>query len=225
MHDSLPPEVAQLLSAVTAGARDTAWAQFVKLHHRTLLHVCQLRARDYDATMDAYAWALERLRESDCRRLRAFAADGRSTFTTWLVVVAKRLCIDFARQRYGRADARRSDDGEKARERRRLVDLAAEELDLGSIPDPSERTPESDFDAATLRETLREIIAALSPQDRLLLALRFEDGLTAERIAPVLNMPSVFHVYRRLSHVLAGLRERLENTQVSNRAASLRSIK
>ncbi|HEY2377882.1 MAG TPA: sigma-70 family RNA polymerase sigma factor [Gemmatimonadaceae bacterium] len=225
MAQNRPPELAQLLEATDARTREAKWAQFLELHHRTLLHVCRLRARDYDATMDAYTWVLERLRENDCRRLRAYAADGRSTFTTWLVVVAKRLCIDFARQRYGRADPRHPEERDKARERRRLIDLTAEELDLDTIVDPSGRTPESDFEAAALREALRESIIQLSPQDRLLLALRFEDGLTAERIAPVLNFASVFHVYRRLNHVLAELRERLGEGPSSNRATSLRSIK
>jgi DNA-directed RNA polymerase specialized sigma24 family protein len=44
--------------------------------------------------MDGYAYVLEALRSDDYRRLRAYAADGRSKFSTWLVVVARRLCLD-----------------------------------------------------------------------------------------------------------------------------------
>jgi len=44
-----------------------------------------------DGAMDAYAYVLERLRERDCARLRTYADGGPARFTTWLVVVARRL--------------------------------------------------------------------------------------------------------------------------------------
>jgi hypothetical protein len=57
---------------------------------------------DQDAVMDRYTDVLEQLRRNDCQRLRGYASDRRSKFTTWLVVVARRLCLDQHRQRYGR---------------------------------------------------------------------------------------------------------------------------
>lgn len=169
--------------------------------------------------MDAYAFILDRLRQDDCRRLRAFVADGRSSFTTWLVVVAKRLCVDFERQRYGRIERKpEATSAELEAQRRRLVDLTSAELDLASIPDPSEKTPETIFDETTMRQALREAIAELEPRDRLLLALRFEDELTAERIATTLGLASPFHVYRQLNRILATLRRRLRSLRESNPA-------
>ena len=44
--------------------------------------------------MDHYAFMLDRLQEDGFHRLRAFAGDGRGQFTTWLVVVARRLCVE-----------------------------------------------------------------------------------------------------------------------------------
>ena len=49
----------------------------------------------------------------------------------------------------------------------------------------------------------------LTPRERLLLALRFEDELSASRIASVLELPTPFHVYRYLNAVLSRLRAAL----------------
>ena len=215
-------ELSRLLDARTEAARDEAWTEFIRVHHRLLLHVARSgrRAYDADAAMDAYAFILDRLREDGFRRLRAFSADGRSTFVTWLVVVAKRLCIDFARARYGRTD-RRDDAASTDQEmmRRRLIDLASTELDLGSIADPSERTPETIFEEEALFQALRDAINELTPRERLLLVLRFEDGLTAERIASTLDMPSAFHVYRELNRIFGKLRGRLRHHKEGNPTA------
>ena len=209
MADHLPAELARLLDAGDDHAHDRAWTEFLAAYSRLVLHACRSRAQDYDGAMDAYAYVLERLREGNCRRLRAYAVDRRSAFTTWLVVVTKRLCIDLARQRFGRTEKGAADVWDRDLCRRRLVELTAEEIDLGTIPDPSEQTPETEFEAASLHETLHHAITGLDAQDRLLLALRFEDGLTAERIASILRLPTPFHVYRRLTRILGVLRERL----------------
>jgi RNA polymerase sigma factor (sigma-70 family) len=218
--DSLPTELSQLLAASTDESRDAAWARFVDIHHRLLLHVARSTARDHDAAMDAYVFILDRLREDHFRRLRTYAGVRRSTISTWLVVVAKRLCVDFARARYGRLDRGKDPAApERQQERRRLIDLACEEMDIGMVADPSERTPETEFDAAALLEALRQAISILEPRDRLLIALRFEDGLTAEKIAATLEMPSAFHVYRRLNRVLAALRRHMREMDEGNPAA------
>lgn len=220
VSDSLPAELSQLLAASTDESRDAAWAQFVETHHRLLLHVARSTARDHDAAMDAYVFILDSLREGDFRRLRTYAAVRKSTVTTWLVVVAKRLCVDFARARYGRLDrGKDTTSPERKTERRRLMDLAGEEIDIGTVADPSERTPETEYEAAALLESLRQAISVLEPRDRLLIALRFEDGLTAEKIATTLEMPSAFHVYRRLNRVLAALRRRMREMEEGNPAA------
>src|SRR5258707_5460889 len=103
MADGLPQELAQLLNASDSPTRDAAWEAFLTTHSRLLLHTARSLNRDHDAAMDGYAYVLEALRESDYRRLRAYAADGRSKFSTWLVVVTRRICLDFHRRRYGRA--------------------------------------------------------------------------------------------------------------------------
>jgi RNA polymerase sigma-70 factor (ECF subfamily) len=180
------------------------------------LHTARTLGSDYDAAMDAYAYLLEQLRRDDCRRLREYTSDSRCKFSTWLVVVARRLCLDRQRQRYGR----RQQDGpssEAARaQRRRLVDLVTEELDLSSLPDPVDTDPEAQLRARELGHALSRALNSLAPRDRLLLTLRFEDGLSASKIGRIMGFATPFHVYRRLTSILDQLRAALTGVGVSD---------
>jgi len=89
--DVNPRELRNLLDAVDAAGREAAWDVFVARHSRLLLHVARKVMPESDVAMDAYAHLLERLRRDDCRALTAYCPDGRSRFTTWLVVVAGRM--------------------------------------------------------------------------------------------------------------------------------------
>jgi RNA polymerase sigma factor (sigma-70 family) len=202
MVAALPIELSRLLAPSDTNAQDEAWAAFVAEHSRLLLSAARSVTPDHDAAMDGYAYILERLREDGCRRLRTFVPDGRSRFTTWLVVVARRLCLDQRRHRYGRA--RGDDPAEAMAARRRLLDLVAEK-------DPDEIVsigvdPEQALQVNQLHDALEAALARLAPADRVLLKLRFEDELPAREIAAVLRLPTVFHVYRRLNALLAELR-------------------
>lgn len=156
--------------------------------------------------MDAYAFVLEGLRDDGFRRLGHFDADGRSTFRTWLVVVARRLCHDFHRARYGQSREKERSDG--LRLRARLADLAGVDVDLHTIP-YDEDGPEAQLRRRQLRQALDESLQALSPEDRLLLTWRFEDEVPVREIRELTEAPSVFHVYRRLRSVLATVRAEL----------------
>jgi RNA polymerase sigma factor (sigma-70 family) len=181
---------------------DEEWAAFVAEHSRVLLNVARSVTSDHDAAMDSYAYILEQLRADDCRRLRAFVPDGRSRFTTWLVVVARRLCLDHRRQRYGRV---RDDDPAAAMAtRQRLLDFVTEK-DPDQIASNSLDAVQS-LQVRELHDVLEAALARLDPTDRLLLKLRFEDELPAREIAAVLRLPTLFHVYRRLNTLLSELR-------------------
>jgi len=58
----------------------------------------------------------------------------------------------------------------------------------------------------------------LGARDRLLVKLRFEDGLSMPEIARDLGLPSRFHAYRRLAQVLRALRDTLERIGVRDAA-------
>jgi RNA polymerase sigma factor (sigma-70 family) len=208
VHPGLPPGLSALLAARDEDARHVAWERFVAAHTALLLHTCRTLARDRDAAMDGYAFILDALREDHCHRLRAYVPDPRTRFTTWLVVVARRLLLDHHRQRYGRP--RSQDEGHRAEHaaRRRLEDLVGLELDpegaTASTPAPDAGLLRNEVQAA-----LASAMATLTPAERLILALRFEDDRPVREIARVMGEPTVFHVYRRISGVLAKLRSRL----------------
>lgn len=214
----LPRELSGLLGATDPATREAAWAAFLKAHSRLLLHTARSLGRDYDAAMDGYAYVLGQLRHDDYRRLRAYVANGRSKFTTWLVVVARRLCLDSHRQRYGRV---RDPDAERAEQqatRRRLSDLVAEQVDPATLSDPAAQNPEADLLARERRQALAVALEKLEARDLLLVRLRFEDELSAREIADVMGFPTPFHVYRRLNALTESLRRALRGSAAEEAA-------
>jgi RNA polymerase sigma factor (sigma-70 family) len=208
--DVHPQELQNLLNAESPARFEAAWDAFVGRHHRLLLHVARKVMPAAESAMDAYAHVLERLRRDNCRALRAYAPDGRSQFTTWLVVVTRRTCVDFYRQKYGRQRSEAPTDAALMERdaRRRLATFAGVDDTLAQIPD-EQGGPEHVLRNGQLHEALMRAVCALSPDDQLLLKLRFSDDLPAQRIASVMSFPTPFHVYRRLKVVCAELRRRL----------------
>ena len=201
----LPPVLSKLLTpAPGEAARDGAWHAFLAEHDRLLRHVCRSLGGDSDAEMDRYTRVLEELRSDDFRRLRSFAGDGRGRFTTWLTVVARRVCLDHERSRYGRVSPASDADARSAR--RRLADLVAVNLDPDQLGAPVTANPVARLEREETRAALLVATSELDPDDRLLLALRFAEDLSAREIAEVVGLPSPFHVYRRLNPILARLR-------------------
>ncbi len=204
-----------LLDGADPKAREAAWKTFLETHSRLLLHTARRMSRDYDAAMDAYTYLLEQLRRDDCQRLRAYASDGRSKFTTWLVVVARRLCLDHLRQRYGRATQDTVRSHAVRLVRRQLADLLTEELDPSRLTsDATADNPEMRLRRDELSGALAAAFGSLEPRDRLLLKLRFDDGLPAREIGQIMGFATPFHVYRRLNSLLERLRAQLRGCGV-----------
>jgi RNA polymerase sigma factor (sigma-70 family) len=218
-----PNALKEFLVAVGTDGEAEAWAAFVEAYSRVLLHVARSTISDRDVAMDVYAYLLERLREDAGRRLRAFAGRNGARFTTWLVVVARRLCMDWHRRHRGRVREGESAAAAEARAaRRRLAGLGN---DLGaSGPDDLERLPDEHAGAdealhrAELDSALQRALASLAPQDRLLLRLRVEDGIPAAEVARLLELPSPFHVYRRVAALTAALRQALQSQGIESAA-------
>lgn len=186
-----------------------AWKSFLETHSRLLLHTARTLGRDYDAAMDAYAYLLEQLHRDEFRRLRAYRPDGRTKFTTWLVVVTRRLCLDHFRERYGRPPAAGAQSPARA-VRRQLVDLLVDQLDPSGQGDPAAAgDPETQLLTSELSRSLSGALEELDPSDRFLLTLRFDDGLPAREISQVMGFPTPFHVYRRLNALLEQLQTTL----------------
>jgi RNA polymerase sigma factor (sigma-70 family) len=221
MPDAPPGVLVRLLAANEAAARDASWAEFVATYSRLLLHVTRSVGGEHDPAMDRYAFVLEQLGRDDFRRLRTYVADGRSEFTTWLVVVAQRLCRDHRRQRYGRVrpqGSAASVPDEERLMRRRLVDLIGAEIDLGMLADQRGDDAEATIRQGESRSALESALARLDRRDRLLIKLRFEDDLPMPEVASNLGFPTRFHAYRRLKEVLGMLRRSLESRGVGEAA-------
>ena len=207
---SIPPapeELHELLAARDADARERAWGRFVGRFSPLILHTARSVIRERDGAMDAYAVALEQLRADDCRRLRRYSEEPGAKFSTWLVVVVRRICLDHLRHRYGRTRSGESTD-ERA-PRRRLVDLVAAPLDEGNdAADPAESGADR-LEREQVAGALQVALARLEPRQRLLLVMRFEDERTAREIASLLGYPTPFHVYRAVNTALTDLRKSL----------------
>lgn len=167
--------------------------------------------RNEDDARDAYAEMLERFRASEFARLRNFTDDGRTRFTTWLVVVARRLCVDSYRRRYGRANGGEASAGQKVRHA--LYDDRRGAVDPAFLASGAE-LPDVALEERERLEALERALSALQPRDRMLLALRFKEDQTAIAIARLMGFPTPFHVYRRLNTVLGTLRQTLGHAGV-----------
>jgi RNA polymerase sigma factor (sigma-70 family) len=211
-------QLPNLLEQVEPSARDEAWTEFVQANSKLILYVARSLGGEHDDVMDRYAFVLGQLRRDDFHRLRGYGADGRGKFTTWLVVVVRRLCLDHRREKYGRL--RDADEGHQdgQRMRGRLADLISDGGELTDLVDTSAAGPEEQMRAHQLDDALGLALAALKPDDRLLLRFRFEDGLPAPEIARLMSCRSQFDVYRRLRHVLATLRTALLSKGVGDPA-------
>ena len=211
-----PIELDLVLHASDPAAREAAWEGLVARHTRLFLAVARSFRGTHDEVMERYAYILEKLYEDDCHRLRAYRLNGRARFSTWLTVAARRLCLDHHRARYGRvrATADPRETGALRAVRRRLADSVASEMDTELLPDESAASAGSMAIRQERDALVGLALAALPPEDRLLLALRFEDELSAAHIARVMGFPTPFHVYRRLTIVLAELRSSLSSRGV-----------
>lgn len=211
MGKDFPPDLAVLLDGPDPATRERAWSGFLTRYSRLLLKAAGRFGGDYDARMDRYRFLVEALAANDCRRLRSYHVQARSSLPSWLTVVARRLCVDFERTRLGRS-GRASDKsaaGELRDTRRRLADLVGGRADPDDLPGPG-RGAEEDMDETERHAVVESVLSALDPRDRLMLRLRYEDDLPVRRIASMMGFPTVFHVYRYLNVVLTRVRRQLE---------------
>jgi RNA polymerase sigma factor (sigma-70 family) len=206
------------LDAETEGVDDHTWSTFLQKYSHVLLHVARARGSSYDAVMDRYEYMLSQLRKQNYRRLRAYRTDDKAQLVTWLFVVARRLCIDYERTRYGRAKPEPEEETpsqEVARSaRRRLADLMVEQLTPEALPDSSPNPVDRVCQRET-QEALEKALGSLSSEDQLLITLRFIDNISVREVTRLLRYRSPFQVYRKLKALLARLRATLEAEGIS----------
>ena len=140
---SVPPELADLLSAADEAATTLAWDRFLDSYGDLILRTSRSVNRDHDAAMDAYTHVLERFHANHFARLRRFSGGDHDNLARWLVVVSRRMCLDLHRHRYGRT---REHTPERERlARKRLVDELWEKRKPPDLPDPGAENPEMEL--------------------------------------------------------------------------------
>lgn len=218
MPPSIPDSLRALLAAGPEADAEPAWVAFLEDHSGLLLHVARSLGGDSDAAMDRYAFMLDALRRGHFLRLRGYVEDGRSQFSTWLIVVARRLCLDHYRQQYGRPQGKGREAVERHRDRRQLTDLISDELGLDALQASPSRAPDIQAERADRTERIQQALSRIDPEDRLILKLRFEAGLSVPEVARTLHLGSAFRLYRRIDRVLADLRGYLETLGIDDAA-------
>jgi len=195
------------MSSATPADREAAWSRFVETYTPLLLRVARAVMHEYDVAMDGYTFVLGQLREGDFKRLLSYRTVTDCSFDTWLAVVARRLCLDHYRLRYGRPRTENPEAKEHHRDRKRLADLVAVAIE----PDLATTEPSAAVavEQQEILDALEAALDGLAPRDKLLLRYRFDDDLSAREIARVMRFPSVFHVYRRISVLLSTCRTAL----------------
>ncbi len=206
MSVAVPATLTELLQPAQSQGTEVAWQRFVEQYSRLMLSVARKVSNDYDVAMDNYTFILEQLRRNNFHKLRSYTADPRCKFTTWLVVVCRRVCIDAERHRSGRV--RPGSDVIALKERRSLAQKLASEPTLDTLI-ASGVAPDDYTEQREQQTRLDQCLARLEPRDRLLLELRFEHELSAAQIMTLLALPTPFHVYRRVNRLLADLRAAL----------------
>ena len=208
--DAFPEVLSGLLAASGEPERERAWARFLEAYSALLLRSACGIGTMYDEAMDRYAFVLDQLRAGNFKRLRNFQARGSARFTTWLVLVARRICLDYRRHRYGRQVQSQGAANAGARAmRRRLADLVCDQVDVAELTDDQSPGPDAVLATRERRRVIESALAGLDPRARLLLRLRFGKGLTAREIGDLMGYPSQFHVFRHLKAVLAEVRRAL----------------
>jgi RNA polymerase sigma factor (sigma-70 family) len=81
-----------------------AWEEFLEVFAPVLFRVASLFADNYDDRMDLFLHICDRLREHDMKRVRTFQRreDAPCRFSTFLIVIAKNMAVDFLRAKEGR---------------------------------------------------------------------------------------------------------------------------
>ena len=86
------------------GDHNGAWAAFDRDHRKLFLSVIRRLVSDHDQVEDAFTVVAAALSADNFARLRRYSQDdpARAAFSSWLIVVVRRLVIDWLRQAHGR---------------------------------------------------------------------------------------------------------------------------
>jgi RNA polymerase sigma factor (sigma-70 family) len=173
--------------------------------------------RDADSVSNCYLYVCEQLYRNEYRRLRRFEPGGPASFRTWLFLVARNLTLDWRRKKYGRKKplttaSHPSGLGNELlpvlRDENLSSQMALEDISAEEIPD-RRPDPESQAVSTEIQTILQNSVAHLDGPSRLLIHLRFEQGLTLEQVARIVGLVDAQTADRRIRSVLGVLRKKI----------------
>ena len=163
-------EETALIRAAQAGDRD-AFEQLVRAYDQSVLRLAMNLLRSPEDAQDVYQEAFLRV----YRNLDKFRFD--CSFHTWLYRIVTNLCLDHMRKRKVR------------KEEPTIVATADGPLDrMDSVPE--ERAggdPQRFLFSGELRKRVKEVLAELTPRERMVFELRHYQGLRLRRIGEILG--------------------------------------
>jgi RNA polymerase sigma factor (sigma-70 family) len=260
--------ISRVLEQLRSGEATDAWAEFLQDYSPVVLQVIRLLESEHDSIADCYLFVCEQLSRNRFRRLCKFEPEGKASFSTWLRVVVRNLCLDWRRHEFGRHRVFESVKNLAALDqqvfqclfrrglsvsetfltlRPAFPDLREEQIEaiqvrLNSLLTPRQRwllrteRPEILREPATSegegeglheqlpdsrpdpekwaaiqqeQEALAKAVKKLPAADRLLVRLRYEQGLTLEKVAELTGLKDAQTADRRIRSILDFLREEL----------------
>jgi RNA polymerase sigma-70 factor (ECF subfamily) len=192
MPPTLPPQDAESDSALVLRVRKGDHAAFAVLVSRHLPAVYTFCVRILNNADEAQDVAQETFLKA-WRHLGRF--DTKKSFRTWLFAIAKNTATDALRKRRSVSfSALQKTDRDDSFE-----DTLAD----------TEPLPEELFARASLARDVQQALQQLPPRDRMILSLRYEEELSFEDIADVMEIPAntIRSLHRR---ALIQLREKLQ---------------
>lgn len=94
--------ISELLLGLSGPSAGDFWTKFLEQFSPVLRQVIVISVHDAEAQADCFVFVCEKFAANGFRRLRKFRCGGKASFVTWLRVVTRNLCLDWARKNLGR---------------------------------------------------------------------------------------------------------------------------
>lgn len=161
-----------------------AWDMFVERYSglihgaiRSVLNRYAARDSSQERVRDLFQQVFVALCEDDCRRLASFGGKRGASLATWLRVVVSRLVIDDLRKTRPPTASLQNEQDEQA----------GAGASFANPRDPKPLPPEL-MQSQEARAFLAEELAGLKPRERLIMQLRFGEGLSGRETAAAMGI-------------------------------------
>lgn len=191
MNGTAEADEATWIRAAQRGDQD-AFGQLVRAYDQNVLRLAMNLLRNAEDAHDVYQEAFLRV----YRNLHSFRFD--SSFHTWLYRIVTNLCLDLLRKRKVRREEPTSagaGDGPK------------DTFDTLAEPRP-ESDPQRALMSRQLHRRIQEVLAGLTPRERLVFELRHYQGMRLRNIGEVLGTTEeaakncLFRATQKMRHAL-----------------------